>query len=126
MTNDSKTLLTETTEAMESHGKSSADVVFIGSSGGEFGCTWEEYTKLADLTYDSGFGGAEIAEDLVVIFRDGSWLSRGEYDGSEWWNYNEVPKVPATHKPITRLRSDDTCWSTLAEINSPSEAEATR
>lgn len=45
------------------------------------------------IDYDNGFGGAEINQNLRVIFKDGSWLERQEYDGSEWWEYIGVRNI---------------------------------
>jgi hypothetical protein len=42
-----------------------------------------------DFDYDDGYGGQEIFG--CVVFKDNTWLSRGEYDGSEWWEYNKCP-----------------------------------
>ena len=44
-----------------------------------------------DFTYDDGFGRQELFG--LVLFNDNTWLSRGEYEGSEWWNYNKCPTV---------------------------------
>jgi hypothetical protein len=30
----------------------------------------------------------------TVWLEDGTWLSRGEYDGSEWWEHNVLPPIP--------------------------------
>jgi hypothetical protein len=30
----------------------------------------------------------------MIWFKDGSWATRGEYDGSEWWEYHKLPQVP--------------------------------
>jgi hypothetical protein len=45
-----------------------------------------------DFDYDAGYGGQEIFG--YVVFKDNTWLSRGEYDGSEWWEYRKPPKMP--------------------------------
>jgi hypothetical protein len=42
-----------------------------------------------DFEYDAGYGGQELFG--FVVFEDGSWLERGEYDGSEWWAYKKTP-----------------------------------
>ncbi|MDU0406154.1 hypothetical protein ML8HA_01956 [Lactococcus lactis] len=34
--------------------------------------------------YDSGYGGQEIAYNLMIK-GNGFIMTRGEYDGSEWW-----------------------------------------
>lgn len=44
-----------------------------------------------DFEYDAGFGGQELYG--TVVFADGTWLTRGEYDGSEWWEYHCCPTI---------------------------------
>ena len=51
-------------------------------------CTWEVFEEAAKgFSYDNGYGCAEVNITLVVLFKDGSWLERGEYDGAEWWHH---------------------------------------
>ena len=45
-----------------------------------------------DFEYDDGYGDQELYG--IVWFNDGSWLERGEYDGSEWWAYRTTPLIP--------------------------------
>lgn len=54
--------------------------------------TWEEFASKADKMYDNGFGGAEVLEITMIVGKD-FWLERHEYDGSEWWEYKELPKA---------------------------------
>jgi hypothetical protein len=57
--------------------------------------TAEEYEKFIselDFNYDNGYGGQELFGN--VWFVDGTWCERGEYDGSEWWEYKECPVIP--------------------------------
>nr|WP_298659840.1 hypothetical protein [uncultured Flavobacterium sp.] len=54
---------------------------------------YNEFLNLLDFEYDSGYGGQELYG--TVWLEDGTWLSRGEYDGSEWWEHNVLPDVPA-------------------------------
>ncbi|QNI21485.1 hypothetical protein [Salmonella phage 3sent1] len=35
-----------------------------------------------------------------VWFTDGTWLERGEYDGSEWWEYKATPAIPEECRTI--------------------------
>lgn len=110
--------LKETEEALATAGKKADDIMQIG--GGEYRCTWEEFVKLADFDYHEGFGAQKIASDLTIVFRDGSWLERSEYDGSEGWEYKGTPAfIPLHTKPITRLqvRDDQVGWKTLEQIN---------
>lgn len=52
-----------------------------------------EFLSLLDFEYNEGFGTQEL--DGIVWLEDGTWLSRGEYDGSEWWNHNQLPEIPS-------------------------------
>lgn len=47
-----------------------------------------------NIDYDNGYGGQNLFG--VIWLTNGTWLSRGEYDGSEWWNYNIMPMIPTT------------------------------
>lgn len=96
-------LLQETLQDIEKSGHTPDDIKFIGSKGSGYSCTWEQFKTLADQEYDSGFGSAEVATDLIIVFTDGAQMWRGEYDGSEWWVYAEPFKMPATLKPVSRL-----------------------
>ena len=44
---------------------------------------------LGVLNYDSGYGMQHLFGTIVL--RDGSWLAREEYDGSEWWRHMKKP-----------------------------------
>lgn len=50
----------------------------------------EAFLNSMDFEYDNGYGLQEIGG--IVVFTDGSWLTRGEYDGSEWWENHQLPK----------------------------------
>lgn len=51
----------------------------------------EFYDEL-DFDYDNGFGTQVV--DGTIVFTDGTWLTRGEYDGSEWWENHVCPQEP--------------------------------
>jgi hypothetical protein len=88
-------------------GKTPADIRWVGSRSGGYSCSWSEFVVLAHLLdYDSGYGSAEIARDLVIVYLDNTWSDRREYDGSEWWEHNKPPKERADSKPVTSLRAD--------------------
>lgn len=44
---------------------------------------------LASINYNNGYGGQELFG--TIVFKDNTWLERGEYDGSEWWERRELP-----------------------------------
>ena len=52
---------------------------------------YETFLKELDFEYDNGYGAQELSG--LVWFNDNSWLERGEYDGSEWWEYKKYPKI---------------------------------
>ena len=112
------TLFEETQGVMDELGYSPKDIVIVHIGNSEYGCTWEEFSSLADFSYSRGFGAAEVATDLVIIFNDGAYLSRGEYDGSEWWDFHQTPAIPNSPKPIRTLGGDKThLWNTIADMN---------
>ena len=51
-----------------------------------------EFLQKMDFDYDSGYGAQELSG--TIWLQDGTWCTRGEYDGSEWWNHNKLPEVP--------------------------------
>ena len=87
--------LKETLNKIEENSVSPDDVLYVFNSFGY--CSWEEFEKLANFDYDNGYG--LIAIDLNLIVRGSDWwLERGEYDGSEWWEFCREPiKDKQTH-----------------------------
>jgi len=113
-------LLKETLKNIETSNHNISDIIFIGSEKSGYSCSWEEFEKLANKEYDSGYGAAEVAQDLIIVFSDGYKLYRGEYDGSEWWNHSRPFVMPEIKKSITYLfafESDNAGWIDLDEIN---------
>lgn len=104
-------LLEETLEIFFEKGVDSKDIEWIG--GFDYECTWEEFKVLADREYDAGFGGQEVASNLVIVFKD-FWLGREEYDGAENWAVYEKPDRPTNPKKIEHLFGG---WSTLSDIH---------
>jgi hypothetical protein len=61
--------------------------------------TGEEYKTFLDsldFEYDCGYGSQELFG--TIWFDDGTWATRGEYDGSEWWYINSRPEIPDSLK----------------------------
>lgn len=71
--------------------------VLVNMDGGDTKLLESQLLPLLGFTYDSGYGGQELFG--WVVFKDGTWLERGEYDGSEWWAYKEPP----TFLPVEEL-----------------------
>ena len=67
----------------------------------------EVFKMMAMATnYDSGYGAAEIREDLVIM-GNGWWLERDEYDGSEWWTYCVAPTPLEKDAGAPKLTTND-------------------
>ncbi len=108
-------LLQETKEDIEKSGHTFADVIFIGSVDSGHCCTIAEFHDLADIEYDNGFGGQEVASDLKIVFSDGSSMWRGENDGSEWWEYSVPFEDPKKQKKIKKIIGG--MWNNLQDLN---------
>ena len=109
-------LLAETKKAISDSGHHTSEIVFIGSEGSGHRCSWRQFESLADVEYDNGYGGQLVARDLVIVFSDGHKMWRGEYDGSEWWEFSKPPNIPKASFNITSVLGG--LWATLKEINS--------
>lgn len=108
----------ETIDILKEYDKTFEDVRFI--QGYDLKITKENFEQVAKKTnYDSGYGAAHVATDLVVVGKNW-WLERGEYDGSEWWEYKESPKQVNEVKEISHLAGG--LWPTLEKLNSPKNA----
>lgn len=102
-------LLAETLEIMKIHNKSPIDVRWVGvldpaylrviRIGEEFVGSWDDFQKWADFEYNDGYGGAEVNAHLHIV-GDNWWLERGEYDGSEWWEFKTLPLKPNEGSPL--------------------------
>ena len=116
-------LLKETLRMLEEINKKETDVKWVGTLTHK--TTWEDFKKNADVEYNNGFGSPKVAQDLLVV-GENWWLERGEYDGSEWWDYKKMPKEPTETielKALTVNQADDlgydvSCgWENLLAIN---------
>ena len=50
------------------------------------------WQTIEGLSYYDGYGGQELFGK--VWLKEGIWLERGEYDGSEWWRVHRYPAFP--------------------------------
>lgn len=110
-------LLSETRTAINESGHKIKDIVFIGSEDSGHSCSWDEFTLLADIEYDSGFGAQKVADDLIIVFSDGMKMWRHEYDGSEYWEFSTPFDEPEKKLPIHGLFTRSVGWDSLSTIN---------
>lgn len=106
-----KYLIKETIEKLNENHLTPDDVKWIGSRDGLYVLSWQEFEeKFKDVFYDSGYGSAEIAEDLVVV-GDNWWLERAEYDGLEWWEFKTPPVKKAINLKFYKVNT----WGKLRD-----------
>lgn len=58
---------------------------------------YAEFLQALNFRYDSGLGRQHLFGK--VWLQNNGWLERGEYDGSEWWDYKSFPEVPVELYP---------------------------
>ena len=63
---------------------------------------WNKFLNEIDFDYDSGYGGQEVFG--VIWYVDGTWSTRGEYDGSEWWEHQKRPDIPTELNRVDKVR----------------------
>lgn len=104
----------ETINVLKENGKTPDDVRWCGSE--DFGWfSFDQLLKIAPDYYDSGYGGQEIAEDLIIVGEDW-WLERKVYGGSEWWEYKTTPQKPKNQSTPKTIRNGES-WATIKEMN---------
>lgn len=54
---------------------------------------YDEFLEKLDFEYDSGYGSQHLF-GTVWFNEPNIWMDRGEYDGSEWWEFNIYPEIP--------------------------------
>lgn len=81
--------LDETKEFLSEHGKSLDNILFIQDD--KFSVKDKElFFYFMNFEYDDGFGSQEIPGSLIMVGKD-FWIERHEYDGSEWWEFKQMP-----------------------------------
>lgn len=83
----------ETIGFMERRGLRVEDVAFcqVERKGKPYQFTFDTFYRSAGFKYDAGYGGQKVEATLKIVFKDGSWMERGEYDGAEWWEFRACP-----------------------------------
>ena len=89
---------TELLDELRDIGKSLQDVAACQLTYESFSTGYNQLIKSTtipisslDFEYDNGFGSQHLYG--TILFKDNTWLSREEYDGSEYWQYNVPPTI---------------------------------
>ena len=96
-----KNLLDETILDLRMHQKELSDVLYVMYAPSpfvkerrmmKFKCDAEILNAILNFNYDDGYGSTVINDGLILRGAD-FWLERHEYDGSEWWEYKQLPAL---------------------------------
>lgn len=88
-------LRTETIDFLKHHNKTEQDVKYVIIH--NIRCSFEYFLDLVkNMNYDNGYGIPYIREGIYCIGEDW-WISRYEYDGSEYWKFNQKPEYTNTN-----------------------------
>ena len=93
------TLLQETLNYMQFSEKTPEDVAWVGNWTGKFVMAWSSFAAQA---HGIDAKGVDIGEDLVVVFKDKTWMQRWEADGRQGWELIFPPVMP-TDAPVGKL-----------------------
>jgi hypothetical protein len=66
---------------------------------------YKDFLEAINFRYDNDYGSQELGG--TIWFEDGTYADRGEYDGSEWWEYRKAPEIPEDLVPPTQLKEDN-------------------
>ena len=101
------------------------NIAWIGSSDGELAMSWGEFSyRFAQVEHDPEIARQELAVDLVIAMKDGTWYERDTDCGG--WTHKRVPRLAIDHKPFAYVSESDSPngswpWSTLEELNNCGE-----
>ena len=115
-------LYDETERELRSNGKSFADINYIGTE--ITGIPIDTFIEIAKKTeYNGSYGAQEVAQNIMIL-GNGFWMTRGEYDGSEWWEYHEMPQINSVNYieiyclSVNQSNEDISCgWESLEAMN---------
>jgi hypothetical protein len=63
---------------------------------------WSKFLSDLNFEYDAGYGGQNLFG--TIWYADGTWSDRGEYDGSEWYEYHICPTIPKELNRLDKVR----------------------
>ena len=116
-------LLEETLSTLEAHNKTLTDIEYISFQVSVETLDGKGFENIDieldidlntafDFKYDNGLGGNYVNHTLKLVGKD-FWLERGEYDGSEWWEFKSFPKKPKQKIKQTKFIKHDHAHETV-------------
>jgi hypothetical protein len=95
---------TEIIDTLKKYNKTVNDVIFVTDS--KHYCHFSDFLNtIKNYTYNDSWGIPYINLNLKIVGEDW-WLERGEYDGSEWWEFKTMPTKPEVKSSSIRWKYD--------------------
>lgn len=88
-------------ETIKALGDKKDKVLYVNYEGDFFTTIDDFLEKAKDIWYYAGYG-LDVIDDEIYIVGENWWLERAEYDGSEWWEYKELPIRNKHQKEISK------------------------
>lgn len=106
MEQDTRNLLTETTETLSNHNKTWNEVIWVGHSDGTITIPLDQVRPALNFEYDPYFGN-KVRRKLVIVGNNW-WLERRRDErDDEFWEFKQLPvlvKVTDAHRFMTQIR----------------------
>ena len=64
---------------------------------------WNKFLADLNFEYNCGYGSQNLFGTIWYV--DGTWSDRGEYDGSEWYDYHVCPSIPKDLNRLDKVRN---------------------
>ena len=87
----SENLKHEILKILDENNKTISDIKFIRYRDRKYNI--DTFFRIADRGYNDGYG-TKCVLNIQIVGNDW-WIERHEYDGSEWWEYKQLPLEPA-------------------------------
>ena len=83
----------ELLSVLDNIGKTPSDISWMLVYTADYSGVSEAFTSIdqLDFKYDNDYETQKLFG--IVFFNDNTWLERGEYDGSEWWEHITAPTL---------------------------------
>lgn len=94
-------LIVNIKKIMKFYNKTVEDIDWVGNAEGTLVNDWEFFKEHCNINYDN-WDGPGTPYDIVVVFKDGSWLERDcdMESMNEFWCYRKPPTESAISSPF--------------------------
>ena len=105
------TVLDEILDVMDAYDKSEDDIIYVGTTDGVFGISWEEFKEIVE-DMECRYGILNHYTEFIIVAKD--WVIVQEYDGGYYqydWRLIEIPTSLEDARPFSDLQEIDDYYS---------------